>query len=413
MPAGLGARAPRAAAWSRRAILVCMTRARSDADFKFLVDIVLAHRNRCRKQLRFLRRRAGRTAHRKEVLAILRSARADLEALQSGDSERADALHAALWAETPPGEGLMISEGEARRRTPAELRSTFPQLIAEHEAWLAQFGPRHLAWWRKRLADDRMVEGALWEALCRRWLVVYVDQIEPAEDARSGGPDFRCITRGVSFYVEAGCLDIDAVTEATGMSDVCSKGQSFAQRAEKLADVAERKLAQCQARDDAPTVLFLGTLHQLGAMLVMNERMVSQLLTGNPSISFQIHIEDDVQVGSSGPFSTTELHGAAFLAADGLPEDPIGPRNRHIAAVLVGGTYMFSARDPLRPAPMVGALHPDPVLAFDPLRALPGVPFLALEPEWSSGRLHVHEITCAPTARRTHGGASAGREALE
>jgi len=124
----------------------------------------------------------------------------------------------------------------------------------------------------------------------------------------------------------------------------------------------------------------------------MGERVATELLTGRPLISWQIHVENDVQIGSSGPYMRTDLHGAAYVAADGLPEAPLGARNRHVAAVLVGDVGMFYPYVITKQPPFVGAVHPDPVISFDPLLSLPGVRFLRLRRGWHEGSIEVEDV---------------------
>jgi hypothetical protein len=192
------------------------------------------------------------------------------------------------------------------------------------------------------------------------------------------------------------------MTVATGLQDARLAGGSFAVGAHRVCETVEAKARQCRVRNDGPTILFLGTLHQ-GASW-HGELVVNHLLTGAPQIAFQIHIRNNVQVGADPAFSATELHGAAFVTADGPPDQPLGTRNTHVAAVLVGMVGMFSAWDPLAPTPFVGALHPEPAIPFDPLRALPGVRCLRLRDGWRDGSLETEEVRCAPAARAAHYG---------
>jgi len=100
--------------------------------------------------------------------------------------------------------------------TPEQLRKQYAALISEHRAWLAAFENWRLARWNRLLGSG--VEGALHEALVRRFLSQHVQDIEPVEDRSSGGPDFKCTTPRAVFYVESTCLTIDAVTRKTKLS---------------------------------------------------------------------------------------------------------------------------------------------------------------------------------------------------
>jgi len=251
--------------------------------------------------------------------------------------------------------------------------------------------------WNRHLAADATAEGAIFEALARRALAAYVDEVAP-EESDTGGPDFQCRTRGLLFYVEAACVTREAMTNVTNLSDVVLRGGSFGIPTRRFEETITLKNSQGRSRADGPTILMVGTLHQQAAMVAMNDMLVDQLLVGEEQICFVVDLSGsgEGRTEDCPPYRGTELHGSAFLAADGLPGAPIGTRNRGFSAVLMATVEsLFPENWPGR-APFLGILHPDPLYPLDPYRAFPGIEFRELEPNWKSGHLQVREVPCPP-----------------
>ena len=92
-------------------------------------------------------------------------------------------------------------------------------LKAEHRTWLAGFDCQYLRNWEKLLKNNE--ESALTEAVVRRWLSMRGVTVSPNEDLTGNHqrPDFRCVTPGGQFYVEATCISVEKATEITGLLD--------------------------------------------------------------------------------------------------------------------------------------------------------------------------------------------------
>jgi hypothetical protein len=244
----------------------------------------------------------------------------------------------------------------------------FATELSAHRDWLRANGEtERLPQWERRLRDQP--EAAICEALVRHYLAGRVDEILPAEDLSTGGPDFLCTTRGERFYVESTCMITKAVTAATELSPHAGGPASFYRPlTAKFRDECRAKSAQCSVRKDGPCILAISTLHFAASALCFDEMKTGFVLTSEPLITGNF----DEQAGEVvGPlYQSTDWKMSAFLRKCKANPLFLEEASRSVSAMLLCGFGCI-------PAKINGVLHPNPVRPFKP-ELLPGVRFLRL-----------------------------------
>lgn len=141
--------------------------------------------------------------------------------------------------------------------------------IAAHRAWLTSFDEWHTKKWEDLLSADP--EAAVVEACTRHLLAEHVRAMEPAEDPKAGGPDFRCLQGSEHFYVESTCITECVATRRTGLPPRWTRGaRSYAPLTKVIRNECANKARQCSMRCDAPCLLTIGTLHVMAGTLVLS-----------------------------------------------------------------------------------------------------------------------------------------------
>jgi hypothetical protein len=222
----------------------------------------------------------------------------------------------------------------------------------------------HLSNFKRRLeADAKAAEAEavmfalLWSAKARPDIF---------EDPSRGGPDFCCSPdkRG-RFLVEVTSLESGAVSRRSHLPnriDPRGGGSAFGLITAALDAAAGSKALQL-ANWPYPRVLAITSSHAF-AHLLMDRLPAQNLLLSDPMISVPI---GDLNGRET---MTTDLRRAVFFRLD-KSGTRIVPRRQSISAILLVSISHSQAE-------MVGILHPEPAVGFDPA-LLPRVPFLRLK----------------------------------
>jgi hypothetical protein len=248
-------------------------------------------------------------------------------------------------------------------------------LKIEHRKWLSAFSPQYLRNWEK--IDD---EAAMCEAAVRRLIQRNGITIEPNEDLTGAKPrpDFRCLHPRQPFYVEVTCLSVETTTKQTGLvpsPEGRTRPAPFSPLNDSIFNACKGKAAQCRNLDH-PTLVAVGTWHDLASMLCINKPMLSMLLTGQTMMSWNIDVESGRQAGET--YQTTELYSATFLRRDN--NEGIGDARGSISGLLVCG---FG----IDPPKILGVLNPNSARPFDP-QLLPEIEFCQMRLDRQKGELY-------------------------
>ncbi len=253
-------------------------------------------------------------------------------------------------------------------------------LIKLYEKWLENFDVGHARQWHKLCCND--LEAAMCEAKFWRLLTDCGVEVKPNTDltGRKRAPDFKCKKAGTTFYLEATCMRIDTVTNATGLSPSKTCG-SHALLTRKITQECINKTPQCADLDN-PCLLGIGTFHYPASGLCFTKRRVEEILTGETGFAVRLDLEKGERVGEFYPY--TSLKSAAFLRrSTGANIDTC--RNP-LSGLLLGG---FGYEIPR----VYGVLHPEAVRPFDPnllnrisfCRLATGERHGSLSTEWEGG----------------------------
>ncbi|MGA2965272.1 MAG: hypothetical protein ABSD64_03600 [Terriglobales bacterium] len=237
----------------------------------------------------------------------------------------------------------------------------------------------HLDKFKRRLETDANAAEA--EAVVFALLWAAKTRPDIFEDPSKGGPDFCCDPSGKQrFLVEVTSLESGAVSRRSGLPARIegNGGGAFGLITAALSGAAGSKAAQL-ADQPYPRVLAITSSHAFASIL-MDRLPAENLLVSDPMISHRL-----------GDFNgygtiTTDLRRAVFFRLDRSGRQ-IVPRRQSISAILL---VAISGRQ----ADVVGVLHPQPAIVFDP-NLFPQVPYLRLShwpivdgklsTEWSIG----------------------------
>lgn len=256
-------------------------------------------------------------------------------------------------------------------------REAHQEAIDSHRKWLGAFDAERLRKWEQLLSAQE--EPAIVEACTRHFLTPYVDRIEPAEDPAQGGPDFRCVRGGSSYYVEVTCITESVVTAKTELPDKpTSRDESYGLLTQQVLEECKNKAPQCSGLD-APCLLAIGTLHFQGGDLCFQKRHLEKILTSDPLIAMRIDTRSGETIGR--PIQATDLQKAAFCRQGRNPDSDIELARESISGLLLCA-FGFS------PPTVRGVLHPYPKRPFDRF-LLPDVEFCKLAEGYDRGEFRV------------------------
>jgi hypothetical protein len=269
----------------------------------------------------------------------------------------------------------LFRKREADLATSLRTIDFFQQLEAEHCEWLSHFDSQYLNNWRKLLNSDE--EAAFAEARVRQLMEGYGVTVQPNESLTGATqcPDFRCATKGSTFYVEVTCIPTSVAAEKTGIPNGSHAFSWIRPLNDAIFSKCQGKALQCRGLD-APSLVVVGTFHNFAAMASFSKPLVNWVLTGEAKLTWDINMH----TGSAGePYEITELHSAAFLRPDRNEE--VGYARSSISGLLLSG-FTWGNR------PFIGVLHPNAARPFDPA-TLPQVEFGRVIVDRSSGQLQV------------------------
>jgi hypothetical protein len=251
------------------------------------------------------------------------------------------------------------------------------ELEAEHRSWLSAYHGQYLRKWDQlRANNNEGYEAALCEAATRRLLQRHTIKVEPNEDltGMEQRPDFRCTHPEGTFLVEVACIPIGKAIEETGLPHPPQFGvfQSYRHLNDAFFLKSKGKAGQC-ANATEPTMVAVGTFHDLASYLCVQKKFADMLLTGETSLSWLVDTQTGRGVGDA--FQTTELYSAPFFG-QGQPQ--ISDARCSISGMLLCG-FGFS------PPKVLGVLHPNAIRPFNP-RLLPGIAFGEVRVDHATGQ---------------------------
>jgi hypothetical protein len=254
-----------------------------------------------------------------------------------------------------------------------DLLQAYHEVLDHHRRWYDSFEKYdHLARWEVLLVEQP--EAAICEAMVREELERYVDVVYPFEDLGKGGPDFQCFQKtptGQShFYVDACCMTIDALTNASGLPYRTPPGaSSFAYITDKFKAEAQRKARQLSGLD-APGLVALATLHLEASAHCFTPHAAKQVLTSETLITQRLNTSTGEPIGDI--YLSTDMRKAAFQRIDPASANGLADMRQSISGLL------FCPFGYAGPYKLHGVLHPNPVRPFD-VAMLPRIPFAVLE----------------------------------
>ena len=223
-------------------------------------------------------------------------------------------------------------------------------------SWLEANHPdRAKDWQRKREAQPEpfAAEAVIWETVTRRFGAT----IEVADE--HGGPDFKCVKDGFTFFVEVASLDSESVAKRTGLPNDWEPGaRSFGFDHVKVRDVVKKKRKQL-GNQPHPVVLAVCCEHARSSLL-FNELGCREMMFGTLGFS--------IPLGQESPVvrDIAKFKDSVWLEekADG---SGVELKSNNPSAIILVSVYE-------RWCEVTGLLHPSPDKAF-PYQLFDGVPF--------------------------------------
>ena len=222
-------------------------------------------------------------------------------------------------------------------------------------------------------------DGADAEAAIFAWLRRSGLAPVPAEDLKTGGPDFRCSSAKGEFAVEVTNLKREAVTDRSAWPDQVSESVfSFGGIFQNLLASVSSKVEQLSRAGAMPRVLAICSAHA-GASALLRPEAARLMLSFGEKIA--------APVGSTSAshrrINDPDQSESVFMRKDDAGQ--IEMRRRSVSAVLLVALTDFDLR-------VVGILNPSPVYPLD-YRRFTDVPFLRatdvekdpVEQEWVVG----------------------------
>jgi hypothetical protein len=245
----------------------------------------------------------------------------------------------------------------------AELdeRTSLKQVTQSYEDFLmVRDAVRHRDFLRRQEGNP---EGTSAEAAIFSWLRRRRLSPIPAEDPKTGGPDFRCSSsKQGEFAVEVTSLKREAVTDRSGWPDDFSESTfSYGDVFQNLLASVSGKVVQLSRAGAMPRVLVICSAHA-GATALLRPEAARLMLSFGETITAPLGSSAGEQRRTSDPDQTESV----FLRknADGS----IDARRQSVSAVLLVALTDFDLR-------AVGVLNPSPAYSFD-YRTFADVAFL-------------------------------------
>jgi hypothetical protein len=240
--------------------------------------------------------------------------------------------------------------------------------------WIERFDVQHAIDWARRFKAD--TEAAMCEAAVWGLLTDCGVEVQPNTDLTGNTrcPDFVCRKDGEQFCVEVTCIHIETASEKTGLPHPPVRGARFCRNLNSLIfSKCQEKAAQC-GPSQGPCLAAVGTFHQWASVSCVAEAQVSQLLTGEAMLGFDVDTNRGVVVGD--PYEITHLRAAAFVK----------PGEREILQARTSLSGILLCGFGVSPPRILGALHPQPLHPFR-RELLDRIPFCRLAEGYQSGTL--------------------------
>jgi hypothetical protein len=272
------------------------------------------------------------------------------------------------------------------------------RVIDKFIRWIEQpqFDQQHAKNWAREYKNDpeaAMCEATFWAALTDCGVDVRPNRdLEGSSNGGRKSPDFLCQKMGVPFYVEVTCLREEVATRKTSLQpgfDGKPGAFNYELLTQAIFDKCKSKTLQC-SNLDAPCILAIGTFHYRASILAVRDDSIEEILTGETGIGFDFDSEAGRSTGP--PYQVTSFRWSPFTRKSNI----VGAEHTRqpISAILVGG---FGCSPPH----VLGALHPNPILEFDP-RILDQIAFCRQRIDWESGRVGTEWLQLPTLPARAH-----------
>jgi hypothetical protein len=258
------------------------------------------------------------------------------------------------------------------------IMNRFKHEIDAHVAWLQSSGDsQRVKRWRKFVTDRP--ENAICESLVRGFLAKNGLEVILAEDASTGGPDFKCSVADKCFYVEVTCIERDAAI--TGLESNSLEDDFFyGLMTNKFHEKCVKKANQCSRFKDAPCLLAICCLHEQASMLCFSKSAIEETLTGTRTISWKCVSQIDEAMEPIR--ETTQLESSVTIRPSN--EQGIDEARQSISGLLLCG---FGCN----PNNIYGVLHQSPARPFE-RELLPSVEFCKLAESYRRSVIEVEWV---------------------
>ena len=164
--------------------------------------------------------------------------------------------------------------------------------------------------------------------------------------------------------MEATCLGIADVADATGLSEDWEESGSFNLLTAEIWTRCGDKVEQCAARPEVPTLVAVGTLHERASFMCLCRERARSIVTGRQGFGFAVSPETGDRVGPV--YATGDVGSASFFVVG--RDGGLEAVRRDIAGLLVCGLRIVRGEigDQGEIPGVTGVLHPDPFRSFDP-----------------------------------------------
>ncbi len=257
-------------------------------------------------------------------------------------------------------------------------------LVDNYKRFLNVNYPKHVKSYSIRLKNQP--ESATAEAVVFSFLDANLDDVQVAEKIDLGGVDFKCKIGGAEFVTEVTCLEAEAVTSQSGLSEGHRRAGPYRMITNLLRTKASSKAKQ-MSEYNCPRILVMTCQHS-GASLLLGIKGAQDLLTSETKIAL-------ASVNSPNrDYLVTELDNSVFFRWE---NEHVESCRNSISAILLFSVSGVSAF-------ITGILHPDPVHKF-PIEFLPFVPFVR-QKKWppENNKIEIEWVCHRPTQGRIREG---------
>lgn len=259
------------------------------------------------------------------------------------------------------------------------------EIIEGYKSFLEVKYPLHYKNYCTRLKNKP--ESAKAEAVTFSILRANFDDVQVAEDIKTGGADFFCSSNEGTFIVEVTCIENKSVATQSGWENKVPHTPNetaffFGMITHMLRTKASSKTTQLSGYK-LPRILIITSEH-MGADFLLGPHSAEILLTSNTKIEVPI----GKPINKVG-LSTDLKESVFFRSKDGSLESC----RRSISAIL-----LISISDDK--SLIVGILHPDPQYVF-PIMLLPTVPFVRMK-KWppENNIIEIEWVNVKPKAEK-------------